>query len=1072
MAETEKNLNIIQINVNSLISLSKRYNLYNFVNTYNPDIVLLNETKLNVRHKVTFKDYCLIRKDRKDAKRGGGTAILIKNGIKFNNYTNNTINKFKYLETCIIKIPLIANKLLFVISSYYPSGNNNSLFKTELLQLFHSLNLDNPNNYYIVAGDLNSKHIDWSNSSNNTKGNMLKEWLSCNEILFRCSLFASTTPSYPRCESYLDVCIADSRLAIEKENNTLNCLKTLDYDSDHKAIQIHILHGEDDHPLTFFNQIPDPKYNYKKTNWKKFKNNIKTELNSSETIPNNRNLTNSEIDFYLSRLNKFIMNSIEKTVPKFKKKNSVEKFVNATIKKLQYEKSKILTIIKKHNRLEIFLTSTELNLHKNNLKLIKKLINDNFVLAVNKHFKEKLESIDHKNASNMFTEVKKQFKTIQPLNINHLKIPIEDEILLRNIEIMPHELEVENTNFVVRDQNQILNTIGSFLESVHSHKEMDPDNDLHTDITNLFSSFLETKNEFETNQTCLTIFNANKKANELNETLADQYFITKDSIFYIFNNLRQKLSSGIDKIPNIILRNIPEAIVLEYCTLFNNMLNNSYFPHAWKLAKVVVLPKKDKDTSNPKNLRAISLLPNISKVYEICINKNILKFCENKNLINDNQFGFKYKHSTIHAIHCLVSNINWNLNKSLCTGACLIDFEKAFDSIWIPGLIYKLLKHKAPMHLIILIHNMISNKSFQVCNNNQMSTKQFIIANGLQQGTVNSPILFNFFIHELLNKIDNIIGFADDIIIYHSDNKIENINKNLQNYFNIVQKYALDWQMKINFKKCETILFRPPVGKCNYNVKKNWKKFGIVSNNNIHIPNKDVVKYLGIYLDKFLYFNNHTNLQIIKARNAFFLYKKLFYSKYIKHKVKVLLYKSLIRPILTYGCQIWFNISPSYMEKIRIFERKCLRACTSLYRSANSNYKKFVSNKMLYNVSKISRIDNFIIHLIRNHIIKCFECKENNLIIAPYYANEEYIYKTLRNGYIAPEAFLYLDRKGYIQNESGIPIFYHIYRRANIKSIDCNQMTTENRRFDTNVYTGDKNMIPNMNNTKFWWLTE
>ena len=76
MAETiETNLNIIQINVNSLISLSKRYILYNFINTYKLDVILLNETKLNIRHKVSFKDYCFIRKDRKDAKRGGGTAI-------------------------------------------------------------------------------------------------------------------------------------------------------------------------------------------------------------------------------------------------------------------------------------------------------------------------------------------------------------------------------------------------------------------------------------------------------------------------------------------------------------------------------------------------------------------------------------------------------------------------------------------------------------------------------------------------------------------------------------------------------------------------------------------------------------------------------------------------------------------------------------------------------------------------------------------------------------------------------------------------------------------------------------
>ena len=62
--------------------------------------------------------------------------------------------------------------------------------------------------------------------------------------------------------------------------------------------------------------------------------------------------------------------------------------------------------------------------------------------------------------------------------------------------------------------------------------------------------------------------------------------------------------------------------------------------------------------------------------------------------------------------------------------------------------------------------------------------------------------------------MDNIIPFADEVIIYHSDNTIEKINANLQNMFQIVEKYAADRQIKINIGKCETILFRPPVGKC------------------------------------------------------------------------------------------------------------------------------------------------------------------------------------------------------------------------------------------------------------------
>ncbi|KAI8119587.1 RNA-directed DNA polymerase from mobile element jockey [Lucilia cuprina] len=427
--------------------------------------------------------------------------------------------------------------------------------------------------------------------------------------------------------------------------------------------------------------------------------------------------------------------------------------------------------------------------------------------------------------------------------------------------------------------------------------------------------------------------------------------------------------------------------------------------------------------------------------------------------------------NTLRLMQLIYSDIQWNLNKGFVTGACLIDFEKAFDNIWIPGLIAKLLNYEFPIHLIISIYNMLNNKDFQIYDGKSFSSKEFIIVNGLQQGTVCASILFNLYIHDLLNSMENIIGFADDIIVYHADNKIVKINRKIQYYFHTIEKYAMDWQMKINLGKCETILFRPPVGKCNNDVKRNWKSFNIKSLDNIAIPNKQIVKYLGIYLDKFLYFNEHINCQIIKTKNALFSYKKLFFSKIINSRVKIIMYQTLIRPILTYGCQIWYNISPSYMEKMRVFERKCLRHCTSLYRTANNNYKKYVPNKILYNKAKVSRIDNFIIHLIRDHIVSCLNCHDNNLIMAPYHTNDEYISKSLLNGYVPPEAFLFLDKNGYIQNEIGIPIIYHIYRRANIKAITCRQLTNENIRFDTSIFTDDKHIKPNLNTRKYWWLT-
>ena len=97
--------------------------------------------------------------------------------------------------------------------------------------------------------------------------------------------------------------------------------------------------------------------------------------------------------------------------------------------------------------------------------------------------------------------------------------------------------------------------------------------------------------------------------------------------------------------------------------------------------------------------------------------------------------------------------------------------------------------------------------------------------------------------HDLLIEIENIIGFADDIVIYHSGNRIDEINKKLQDNYNLVEKYASDWNKRISVNKCESILFRPQVDKCNYNVRTNWRKFEIGSYiTNKNFPTKDIVK--------------------------------------------------------------------------------------------------------------------------------------------------------------------------------------------------------------------------------------
>lgn len=152
-----ENINLISINTNSIIANHRRATLTGFLNNKKPDIALLNETKLNARHVLTFSRYNIIRNDNRANIRAGGTAILIREDIEYEIIHEPDIEKNKTIQTTIIKLNLLQNKKLFIVAGY-ANDKNTKEFIPDLYNLFNTLELKNTNNYFFMAGDLNAKH--------------------------------------------------------------------------------------------------------------------------------------------------------------------------------------------------------------------------------------------------------------------------------------------------------------------------------------------------------------------------------------------------------------------------------------------------------------------------------------------------------------------------------------------------------------------------------------------------------------------------------------------------------------------------------------------------------------------------------------------------------------------------------------------------------------------------------------------------------------------------------------------------------------------------------------------------
>lgn len=131
--------------------------------------------------------------------------------------------------------------------------------------------------------------------------------------------------------------------------------------------------------------------------------------------------------------------------------------------------------------------------------------------------------------------------------------------------------------------------------------------------------------------------------------------------------------------------------------------------------------------------------------------------------------------------------------------------EKAFDWVWIDGLLYKLNKFKYPIILIKLLASYLINRHFRVSINESKSSKRKIIA-GVPQGAVLGPKLFNVYLNDIPKFAKSSTAvFADDTAIYvHSYNAII-ASKQIQTHVRMLEGFYKVWKIKLNEAKTEVI---------------------------------------------------------------------------------------------------------------------------------------------------------------------------------------------------------------------------------------------------------------------------
>ena len=152
----------------------------------------------------------------------------------------------------------------------------------------------------------------------------------------------------------------------------------------------------------------------------------------------------------------------------------------------------------------------------------------------------------------------------------------------------------------------------------------------------------------------------------------------------VINKLKNKSSCGYDNISNKHIKYAKNVLTKLLTLIVNQCLHTGIYPSQLKLSRVKPLFKSG-DQSRFCNYRPISLLPSLSKIFELVIFDQLLDYFTNNNLLCLDQFGFRPGHSTDLAALRLVDQLITQMDSCRVLTNIYIDLSKAFDTeSWYP----------------------------------------------------------------------------------------------------------------------------------------------------------------------------------------------------------------------------------------------------------------------------------------------------------------------------------------------------------------------------------------------------
>ena len=382
---------------------------------------------------------------------------------------------------------------------------------------------------------------------------------------------------------------------------------------------------------------------------------------------------------------------------------------------------------------------------------------------------------------------------------------------------------------------------------------------------------------------------------------------------------------------------------------------NYHWPKKWKLARCICVPKPGKDPKDVSSYRMISLLSSTGKVCEASLAADLREECSRLGVIPDFQFGFRAHHSTAHPLLRIVKAVGEAMVNQRYSLMVTLDIEKAFDTTWHLGLLYKMIIFGFSDSTIRRVHAYLYQRKFFVSVDGADS-EEFQMTAGVPQGSVVGPILYTIFYADVPEGSDTMMSaFADDTGSLAFSVSVLLVFRYIQHHLNDLYEYYQRWKTRVNASKTKAIVFtrrRLP------------SHLPDLSYGGQGIQVVQEVKVLGVKLSRRLNFSSHVRYVLDCARTARKrLWKLLSPRSHLPAETSISMFVLFLRSIMTCNAPVWSYLSASDQQKLESFQCQTLRMILGL-RPDPISFRQVTNSTLIQSVD-LPRIREFAKNLSR-----------------------------------------------------------------------------------------------------------